>query len=352
VTVHRKRAFQRWSDRITRRAPVRHREPLGRIAGMKLPLVAAALLLAVLPAAAQVFPAKPLRIIIPNPPGVPNDTIARGISQTLGPRIGQPIVVENRPGADQAIGMEACARAAPDGYTLCFTAQGAIVVNAFVRRNLPYDLTKDFIPVIHMGYFDSGLVVHPSVPAKSFRELAETARTRPNTLSWGVFSFTSSGNFYAEWLRKLRDLHFLVVPYKAPTQMVQALVSGEVQSGVSSLGTVSKLVAGGKLRMLALTSDERHPAFPDVPTFREVGIDLPIRTWIGIVGPAGIPPEVVRWLNAEIGRVSVDPDFRERMFDAQGILFTPNTPEQFAALIRKNREAFAELFKVLPIKPE
>ena len=309
-----------------------------------------ALALACGSAIAQSYPAKPIRIIIANPPGVPNDTIARGISQYLGPRIGQPIIVENRPGADGAIGMENCARSAPDGYSVCFAAQGAIVVNAFLRK-LPYDPVADYVPIIHMGYFDSGLVVHPSVPARSYQELFEMAKAKPNAVTWGVFSFNSSGNFYAEWMRKMRDLHFYVVPYKAPPQMLQALVTGEVNAGVTSLGSIEKQLGGGKLRLLAVTSEQRHPSFPSTPTFAEAGIKLPLRPWFGIVGPTGIPRDIVGWMNAEVGKLAVEPEFRERLLTANGIVYQPNTPEDFAAFLKRNREEFGELLKIVPVKP-
>jgi tripartite-type tricarboxylate transporter receptor subunit TctC len=300
----------------------------------------------------QSFPSKPVRIIIPNPPGVPNDIMARGLSQYLTPRIGQPLVVENRPGGEGVIGMEACARSSPDGHSMCFAAQGAIVASAFLRSNLPYDPVRDFAPIIHMGYFDSGLVVHPSVTARSFNELVESAKAKPDAVSWGVFSFHSSGNFYAEWLRKMRDVHFLVVPYKAPTQMLQALLTGEVQSGVSSLGTIAKHVQSGKLRLLAVTTDERHPGFPNVPTFAEIGLNLPVRSWAGIVGPAGMPRDVVQWLNTEFGKVAASPEFRDRILAPQGVMFSANTADEFAAYLRRNRDGFAQLLKIVPIKPE
>ena len=315
-------------------------------------LMAVALLLAHLPSQAQTFPTRPLRIVIPNPPGVPNDIIARGLSQYLGPRIGQPIVVENRAGADGAIGMEACARAAPDGYTMCFAAQGAIVVSAFLRSNLPYDPVRDFMPVIRMGFFDSGLAVHPSVAAASFKELAESARARPNGISWGVFSFNSSGNFYAEWLRKTQKLDFYVVPYKAPTTMLQALLTGEVQAGVQSLASITRQLAGGKLRLLAVTSDERLADYPNVPTFSELGIKLPLRGWIGIVGPSGMPRDTTQWINTEIGKLAMQPEFRERMLAPNGVLFVPNTADEFAAFLKANREGFAELLRFVPVKAE
>jgi tripartite-type tricarboxylate transporter receptor subunit TctC len=142
-----------------------------------------------------------------------------------------------------------------------------------------------------------------------------------------------------------------VVPYKAPPQMLQALVTGEVNAGVTSLGSIEKQLAGGKLRMLAVTTEERHPAFPNIPTFGEIGIKLPLRPWFGIVGPSGIPRDIVAWMNTEVGRLAVEPEFRSRLLDANGILFQPNTADEFAAFLKRNREQFAELLKIVPVKP-
>jgi tripartite-type tricarboxylate transporter receptor subunit TctC len=304
------------------------------------------------PAHAQAYPAKTIRIIVTNAPGVATDTIARGLSQFISPKTGQPIVIDNRVGAEGIIGMEACANAAPDGYTYCVSAQGSIIINPIIRAPLPYDAIKGFAPVVHLGFADSALAVPASFPARSFQELLDAAKQKPESVTWGVFSLTSSGNFYAEWLKRNRGIPFYVVPYKTPPQLLQALLSGEVHVGVYTPAVgLANQVAAGKLRILAITSEERDPAFPDVPTFQELGVRLPVRTWFGLMAPAGTPRDIVAWFNAETHKFAQDAAFRAKFMSPNGIAFVPNTPEQFAAFIETTRTAFAELLKVVPVKP-
>jgi tripartite-type tricarboxylate transporter receptor subunit TctC len=321
---------------------------------------ALALLLAALASAhlastthAQQYPVKPVRIIVTNAPGVANDTIGRGISQFLGPKTGQPFIIDNRVGGEGVIGMEACANAAPDGHTYCISAQGAIILNGLIRSKLPYDPLKAFAPVAHLGYSDSGLTVPASFPARSFRELVEIAKKKPESVTWGVFSFTSTGNFYAEWLKRQHGVPFYVVPFKTPPQLLQALLNGEVQVGVyTPLSGLAPMVAAGKVRVLAATSDERDPAWPDVPTFQELGVKLPLRTWFGLLTQAAVPRDIVRWMNAEYNALAVNPEFRAKFLAPNGIAFVANTPEQFAATIESTRAGFVELLKIVPVKPQ
>lgn len=310
-------------------------------------------MLASLPLLAQSYPVKLVRIIVTNAPGVANDTIGRGIAQFLGPKTGQPFVIDNRVGGEGVIGMTGCANAAPDGYTFCISAQGAIVLNALLRPKLPYDPLRAFAPVAHLGYSDSGLAVPTSFPARTFNDLLALARQKPDSVTWGMFSFTSTGNFYAEWLKRVRGVPFFIVPYKTPPQLLQALLHSEVQVGVyTPLVGLAPLVAAGKLRVLASTSDERDAVMPDVPTFSELGVNLPLRTWFGLLAPAATPRDIVRWMNAEYNALAANPEFRGKFLAPNGIAFVPNTPEQFAEKIEATRAGFIELLKVVPVKPE
>jgi tripartite-type tricarboxylate transporter receptor subunit TctC len=301
---------------------------------------------------AQTFPSKAIHIVIANAPGVPNDLIARGISQYLGPKIGQPIVVENRPGADGAIGMEACAKGAPDGHTICIAAQGAIIINALIRPKLPYNMDRDFVPVIHVGWADSAMAVHPSVPAKTFQQLFELAKAKPNAVTFGIFSYTSTGNMYAEWFKRDRSTPFYVVPYKTAPQMQQALLAGEINAGVIGIGNLTGLINAGKLRVLAVTSEERYPGLANIPTFTELGVKLPLRTWFGMLAPINTPRDRVNWLNTEFTKLAQEPEFRDKLLLTNGVIFQKNTPEEFAVLIKDTRSKVAELMKYLEIKAE
>lgn len=310
-----------------------------------------ALAAAASPAHSQAYPAKPFRIIVPSAPGVGTDLLARGAAQYLGPRFGQPFVVENRVGADGAIGMEACAKSAPDGYTLCSAASNVLTFNTVMKLNLPYE-PKSFAPVIHMGYFDSGLAVNASVPARSLQELLDLARAKPSSTTWATFDSAGVGYLYMRWLQQNRDAPLLHVPYKAPPPMLQALVVGEVHSGIYAVAQMQAQLKAGKLRLLAVTSEERHPLAPDVPTFNELGIKLPLRSWYGTVVPAGTPREIIQRLNTELNGAIADPEWRAKYMISIGLLPSGGSPEQFAGLLNKDREAFSALVKSLGIKPQ
>src|SRR4051812_26446974 len=198
----------------------------------------------------QAFPSRPVRIIVAAAPGVPSDTLARGSVEPLSKALGQPVIVENRVGADGIIGTEACAKAAPDGYSMCGTASNVMIWNMVLRKNLPYDTVRDFAPVIHAGFFDSALIVHPEVPARSVKELVELARSQPNKINWGHFGLNSTGYMYEEYVKKSRQAPFYVVPYKTQPQMLQAILVNESNVGVYGLANIESHLKAGKLRAL------------------------------------------------------------------------------------------------------
>ena len=188
-----------------------------------------------LSAMAQTYPVKPIRILVTAAPSVPNDIISRALSEPLAKVLGQPVVVENRVGADGIIGMEACAKSANDGYTLCSTASNVIIWNPVLRAKLPYDPLRDFAPVVHVGFFDSVLMAHPSVPANSVQQLFEQAKAKPDSITWAHFGSNSTGYMYQDAFRKLRDAPFYAVPYKTQPQVLQALLVNESNIAVYGL---------------------------------------------------------------------------------------------------------------------
>lgn len=303
-------------------------------------------------AQAQTFPAKPIRMIVPAAPGIMQDLVSRGFVEPLTRALGQPIIVDNRIGADGVIGMEACARAAADGYTLCNTMSGAVIWNPVMRLKLPYDVDRDFVPVVQTGFFDSALVVHPELPAASVRELLDLAKARADKVNWATFGVNSTGYMYMEWLRRSSGASFYHVPYKTQPQGLQALVAGESHVAVYGLSSVAALVKAGKLKVIGVTSTRRQGWLPNVPTFEELGIKLPLRTWFGYHLPAGTPREIVVRMNADIRKVIADPGFREAVLDRQMITPNDGTPEDFDAYIRTQRREVAELVKFLGLKPE
>jgi tripartite-type tricarboxylate transporter receptor subunit TctC len=304
------------------------------------------------PAAAQSFPAKPLRILIPAAPGANSDLVARGIAELIARQTGQPVFVENRAGADGIIGMEACAKAAPDGYTLCGTTSGAIVWNTVQRSNLPYDVLRDLAPVIHGGFFDSVLVANAARPYTGVSDLVAAAKASPGKVNWGHFGINSTGYMYLAYLNKSRGVDFFAVPYKSQPQNILALVSGETDVTLTSLATAGPHIKAGKLRALAVTSSQRVAWLPNVPTFEEEGIKLPLRTWEGYHYQAGVPREIVLRMNAELRKAYETPSFRETVL--QRAQLTPNngTPEAFDQYIRDQIRAVKELVSYLGLKPE
>lgn len=301
------------------------------------------------PALSQPYPSKSVRIIVPSAPGVGTDLLARGAAQYLGARMNQAFVVENRIGADGAIGMEACAKAPADGYTLCSAASNVLSFNIVMKPDLPYN-AKSFTTVIHMGYFDSALMVNAAVPARSLSELLDYSRTTAGPLNWATFDSVGTGFLYMRWLQQNRNAALLHVPYKAPPQMLQAVITGEANTGIYAIGQLQAQLKAGKVRVLAVTSEDRHPLAPDVPTFAELGIKLPLRSWYGTVVPAGAPREIVTRLNAELNAALADAEWRAKFVTSAGIVPSGGSAEQFAAFLDRDREAFAGLIKSLGVK--
>ncbi len=301
---------------------------------------------------AQNFPAQTLRFIVPAIAGAPSDTLPRSLIEPLGKALGQSIVVENRVGADGVIGAEACARAAPDGHTLCSSGNSMMSLNPVIRARLPYDPVKDISGVYFSGFFDSVLVAHLSVTANNVTQLVDMARATPNTVNWGHFGLNTTGNFYQQWLRKSRGGQFFPVPYKTTTQVLQALLAGEVQVAVYSWSSLLPHLKAGKLKALAITSDQRPSLFPNVPTFAEEGIKLPLRGWFGYNVPGATPRPVVTRLHTEIRKISMDPAYRERVLNALGLSGDDWSPEEFDAFVRVQLKDMAELINFLGIKPQ
>ncbi|OFZ98708.1 MAG: hypothetical protein A3H35_08150 [Betaproteobacteria bacterium RIFCSPLOWO2_02_FULL_62_17] len=303
-------------------------------------------------ALAQGYPSKPVRMLVPAAPGIMQDILSRGLAEALAKGFGQAVIVDNRVGADGVIGMEACAKAAADGYTLCNTMSGAIIWNPALRLKLPYDAVRDFAPVVHAGFFDSALVVNPAVPAASVQELLELVKAKPGAVNWASFGVNSTGFMYMEWLKRSSGAQFYHVPYKTQPQGLQGLMSGESHVAVYGLSSVAPLIKAGKLRALGVTSAKRQDWLPDVPSFVDLGIKLPLRTWFGYHFPAGAPREIVLRMNAEIRKAMAEPGFRESILARQMITPNDGTPEEFDAYIRTQRVEVAGLIAFLGLKPE
>ena len=306
-------------------------------------------------AAEQTYPTKPVKVIEPHPPGSILDIAVRGVTDALGQGLGQPFVVENRVGAEGMIGAEACAKAAPDGYTLCATDALVISLNPIIRSKLPYNPSRDFLPIVQFGFVSSAVVVNPSVSANSIAELLEQAKARPGSVSWGSWGTSSLSNIYIEWIRHAKGITFLNVPYKSALQSAQAAVAGEVQVAVFGIGASQPLIKAGKLKALAVTGDQRSMIMPSLPSFKEAGIDAIFRPWFGMLAPAGTPSEAIQRVNAVAAKALANPAFRDKFLTAGGVEFLPpagGTPEQFSAFLKNERDTCEALVKLPGIKEE
>ena len=301
-------------------------------------------------AAAQPFPSKPVRIIVPFSPGGVADSSARVISDRLGARLGQSVVVENRPGASGNIGTQQVAAAAPDGYTLLLGFDGTMVVNPHVYAKLPFDTLRDFAPVTKLGDATLILVAHPSVPAKDLREFLTIAKTQ--NFSYGSAGTGSTPHLAGELLAQRTGIALTHVPYKGGGQAMGDVVGGQIPLVFTAIATAQQFVRSGKLKGLGVSSARRSGSLPDVPTFVESGLEgFVVDSWVGILAPAKTPPLVVARLQQEIAAVLAEPETRER-YATLGIEPVANAPEQFAEQIRADLARWEKVVRQAGIRIE
>jgi len=284
------------------------------------------------PVSAQPYPAKPIRVIVAFAPSGIADFAARNVSKKLSESLGVPVIVENRPGAGGITGAEVVAKSPPDGYTLLVTSISH-TINPSVRKNLPFDAVRDFAPVTLITDAPNFLVVHPSLPVKSVKELIALARGRPGQITYASSGAGTSTHLSGELFKSLARIDIVHVPYKGGGPAVIDLVGGHVQMMFSTLPSVLQQVRAGKLRGLAVTGARRFPAAQEFPTMIEAGVaGFEVSGWSGMFAPAGAPREAVSRLAAEIGKILRAPELKERFF-VQGAEPVGNTPEEFAAFV-------------------
>jgi tripartite-type tricarboxylate transporter receptor subunit TctC len=293
--------------------------------------------------AAQNYPSRLIRFIQPLGPGSPGDIVSRAIADALGRRFGQPVVVENRVGANGLIGMDACAKAAPDGYTVCVPSFAQMSVNPVLYSKLPYDPLKDVTPVILFAAITSAITVNASVPANSLQELVAMAKSKPGALNWGSWGLGSFSHLYMAWLENATGTSFVHVPYKTLGQAVTGVVAGEVEVMVNTPAVAAPLVEAGKVKALAIIGKERSPLLPNVPTLKEAGYDLPLISWVGVTVPTGTPAPIVRLLNDELNKLLADPAFVTRFLAPGSLAPLGGTPESFADFLKTDRATMEKL---------
>jgi tripartite-type tricarboxylate transporter receptor subunit TctC len=296
-------------------------------------------------AASADYPARVVRIILPQPGGGGTDVVARAIAAKLTEAWGQQVIVDNRPGANGIIGTELFAKSKPDGYTLLYGFSSLLTINPSVYKALPYDTLRDFAPVAQTVTNTMALVVHPQLPARSAKELAGLARARPGELLYGSFGIGNQTHLTAEMFRLAAGLKLLHVAYKGETPSITELIGGQVAMMFSPSAGVAPHVKSGRLRLLATCGEKRAAAFPDTPTMVESGFPKVTSTgWGGLVAPGGTPPEVIRKVSQEVARAVAAPDVSERLA-ALGAEPSASTPEAFAAWLKAETDKWAGVVK-------
>src|SRR5262245_16689085 len=303
---------------------------------------------------AQSYPAKPIRIVVPFAAGGITDVLARALGQRLGEAWKQQVVIENRPGgASGQVGTETAARAAPDGYTLLVTADATLTTNQHVYSRLPYDPINDFVPITALGVSPQALVVHPSLQARTVRELVDIAKGRPGEINYGTFGIGTSGHLNIILLESMTGTKFTPVHYRGAAPALTDTIGGHIQMMIVSIGLVAQPWQAGQLRVLGFGSTSRIPQFPDVPTLAESGLPgYEAGSWYGLLAPKSTPPEIVTRINAETRRIFDDPQFREKSLAPSFIYSITSSPEEFAAKIRRDADTWGKIVRDSNLKAD
>jgi tripartite-type tricarboxylate transporter receptor subunit TctC len=305
----------------------------------------------VVSAAAQGYPSRPVRIIAPFPPGGGLDIVARALGQKLSPVLKQSVIIDNRAGADGMIGSEQAARATPDGYTLLVSSTGPMVINPALNARMPYDTKKDFAPITLLVIQPMYLVVHPSLPVKSVKELVALAKARPGQLNYASGGVGNGAHLAGEIFKTLTSIDIVHVPYKGAAPAVVDLLSGQAHMMLNSVSVFLPHINAGKLRALAVGAPHRLPLLPSVPTMSEAGVQgFDASSWYGFFAPAGTPKEIVVRLNAESVKILHSQEIHDYLLP-QGAEPIGNTPEQFAAHIDAELVKWARAVKSAGVKP-
>lgn len=313
-----------------------------------LPALCAAALIAAVPAQAQNYPTKPLRLIVAFPPGASSDLVGRLISQKAGEFLGQQIIAENRPGAGGNLGLAAASKMPPDGYTMTI-ATASIAVSPSLYKNLGYDPVKDLAPIARLAVIPNIMLVHPSVPAKTLKEFIALAKASPNKLNFGSGGLGTTNHLANELLMHLEKIRMVHVPYKGVTQAVIAMTSGEVDTVVMPVSTALPQIKANRVRPLAVLTEKRIPALPDVPTGIEAGVKgfvMPL--WYGMFTPSGTSTQHIAKLNEALTKALNSPDVRSKL-ESMSVTPWPGTQQELADLLRRDMERYGAVVRAANI---
>lgn len=304
-------------------------------------------------ALAQAYPNKPIRMVVPYSPGGATDIMGRVVAQRLGEILGQQMVVDNKPGGNTGIGAEFVAKSPADGYTLMFTNDATFIFNPALFAKLPYNMTRDFVPVATVAYLNLGMVVSGSLPVNTFAELVAYTKARTGTLSYGSFGVGSQPQIMGEIFKKQTGTDLVHVPYKGSAPAVADVIGGQILFTFPAIPTVQGFLKAGKVKILAISGDKRSALLPDVPTFAEVGMkDMDIGAWYGFFAPAGTPREVVARLNGAVSTMLGNAEFVEKQLTPQGMLPMNNSVDQINALMKSEAERIGRIIRLSGAKAE
>ena len=322
---------------------------------MRFALAVFALLAALLPgvAPAQAWPAKPVRIVVAYPAGGGIDVMARQLAERLGAAWGQPVVVENKPGANTIVAADSVAKSAPDGYTVLMTTDATFSINPHLYASLPFDTRRDFVPVTMLVLLQQLLVAHPATPFNDLKGLIEAAKAKPGSINYASYGSGSQPHLAGEMLKHKAGIDLVHVPYKGISLAVPAVIAGEVQLTFAGIATSAAPLKAGRIKALAIGGAQRSPLFPQVPTFAELGYpEVETHAWFGLFMPAGAPREAIARLHQDTSRVLQDPQFRQKQLIDRGYEVVGSGPEAFAAYILKDSESRGRAVKISGAKAD
>lgn len=304
-------------------------------------------------ALAQSWPGKPVRIVVAYPPGGGIDVMARQIAERLTGAWGQPVVVENKPGANTIVATDSVAKSAPDGYTVLMTTDATFSINPHLYAKLPYDPQRDFIPVTMLVLLQQLLVAHPSLPANTLDELIKLAKAKPGSINYASYGSGSQPHLSGEMLKYKAGIDLVHVPYKGISLAVPAVMAAEVQLTFAGIATSMAPLKSGRIKAIAIGGTQRSPLLPLVPTFAELGYpEVETHAWFGLFLPAGSPREAVARIYQDTKKVMDDPEFRQKQLIERGYEVVGSAQEEFAAYIRKDSESRARAVKISGAKAE
>ena len=322
---------------------------------MKLLKCLLALLLSVLcgSAAAQPWPAKPVHIVVAYPPGGGIDVMARQLAEKLTGMWGQPVIVENKPGANTIVATEAVAKSPPDGYTILLTTDATFSINPHLYAKLPFDTQRDFIPVTMLVLLQQLLVANPSLPANTLPELIALAKAKPGSINYASYGSGSQPHLSGEMLKYKAGIDLVHVPYKGISLAVPAVMAGEVQLTFAGIATSMPQLKAGRIKALAIGGPRRSPLLPQVPTFTELGYpEVETHAWFGLFLPAGSPREAVLRIYQDTHKIIEEPEYRQKQLIDKGYDVVGSSPEEFAAYIQKDSASRARAVKISGAKAE